>query len=135
VKARELIDAYVGRGKRKQVELGDGFFANQSWAAEDKQTWEFFNGDQDIAQSEKVGELSLYFYPELNRWTINSIHLDDGVRGKGLGRRLLTILNRELKLGSDPQGVTSDAATRMWQALGAKKTPVDKNSKGYFYTI
>jgi GNAT superfamily N-acetyltransferase len=139
---------FVFRGKRVCVDLGDGYFACKTWdendnpPRNDNHTWTIFVGDGNDStgsdRHQKVGELSLTHYEDLDRWTIWGAHISDFYRGKGLMRRLLKVLSKEghyKRLGSDPQGNTSKEAVKMWRAIKAKRSPTDKNSKGRYYTL
>ena len=138
---KQIIERnWIEPGTGNSVGLGDGIMAYQTADNPESHTWEIYPRPykDQWSRQYKIGWLSLYYYPEHDRWTINNIALDDRWRGKGIGRRLLSKLHELYpRLGSDPQGVTSDAAVKMWKALGAKqsKAASNVNSKGYFYTL
>ena len=84
-----------------------------------------------------IGEISLYFYSELKYPSINTIFIyDKNFRGIGLGRKIVNkLVGYYGGLCSDPQGVTSNDAVKMWIALDAEKISTDKNTKGYYFQV
>lgn len=66
---------------------------------------------------------------------IDKIFLEPPARGQGLGRLAVKVIrDQHGPVGSDPAGVTSPEAVKMWQSLGAVKKPAN-NTKGFRWVL
>jgi hypothetical protein len=79
-------------------------------------TWELYDKAANEG-GEKLGEVSLYHYPEWKFPSINSINVDKA-RGQGLGRQIVVVLASFYGgLTSDPQRNTNPLAKNMWCSI------------------
>ena len=85
--------------------------------------------------SDRLGTLATYDYGHPIGQTIAIINITNA-RNLGLGREsVIKLANHYGSLSSDPQGNTSTDAVKMWLAVGGRKIPTDKNTKGFFYRL
>ena len=117
-----------------RIDLGDGFYfqdrTNPKFAADSSE------GELRKEGTDKlIGYLATYVYPGIGH-TIAGITVYPEWRGQYLGEKMVkAFVQLHGSLASDPQGNSSDAASRMWKRLGAEKIPTDKNTKGFFYIL
>jgi hypothetical protein len=119
-----------------RIDLGDGLYFQDI-------TNPKFVGDYSESElwkegvDQRIGYLATRVYPEFGH-TIARIIVEPEWRGQGryLGEKMVkAFVQLHGSLTSDPQGVTSDAARRMWERLGAEKIPTSKNTKGFLYLL
>lgn len=65
---------------------------------------------------------------------VRDVALDDDYRGLGLGRLMLKALVKHLgEVRSDPEGVTSYEASKMWSAIGGARGDPNRHGDSCFY--
>lgn len=92
--------------------------------------------------AKEVGWLALFKYqindnrdiPPSKIPAVRDIALDEDYRGLGLGRLMLTALIKHLgEVRSDPEGITSPEAARMWVAIGGVQGDPERHGDSSFY--
>lgn len=100
--------------------------------------WDLFATPSVFFRTGKVGQCALFrqHTKSLSVWVAANLWLIEPVRGRGLMRRLLTLLRpRYPNLCSSFAGETSEDAIKMWVALGAEKLFTTRCPKGYVYLL
>jgi hypothetical protein len=118
----------LGTGEAYPLKDGVVLVNKRHPASTDDEAWDI------ESDGRKIGYITVYFYSKEGP-SIGDIQLYDK-RGLGIGRAaILTLLKKYGKIGSDPQGATSDDAHRMWASLGATEAPTNKNTKGWRWEL
>lgn len=95
-----------------------------------------------VRNGEEIGWVTLFSYQMSDDDTIRKssvpairdILVGDDYRKTGLGRAMVKALVRHIgELRSDPEGVTSEDAARMWDAIGGRKGQ-RRHGGSFFYT-
>ena len=123
----------------EKIDVGGGFYVidkTNPRYGDEWLDWRMYKEERDESE-DSCASLDVLIYPEMgNLPTIHEIKVDSKYRGQGLGEKLVrTFINKRGVLASDPQGVTSAAAVKMWERMGAQKVRTEKNTKGYFYIL
>jgi hypothetical protein len=110
------------------LDLGDGFhLIYEPHPMEyDSNNWHL------MKDGNKLGELTVSFFDKLPAPSVQRIFFD--VKGYG-GKAVKALVNFYGGLTSDPCGVTTDAAVRMWERLGAEAIADPKRVRGYYFQL
>jgi hypothetical protein len=123
-----LIREVAYQKNQAELDLGDGYYLEYKTHTfeNDTNTWDL------IKNGKKEGQLTVGFYANQIVPSVQRIFFD--VKGYG-GKAIKALVNFYGGLTSDPNGVTTDAAVRMWERLGAEKIPDSKRVRGYYFRL